>query len=226
MTGGLRLDLHVHSDRSPDGRASVDRLVAWAEQQRLDGLALTDHNTVAGHARLAELAREHPALHLLPGVEVSTAEGHLLAYGVGTTPPTHRPVGETIDWISSHGGVAVLAHPFRRVHGVGPAVARTARVPALEAVNGHNGRPANERAARLAQALSVGTAGGSDAHARDEVGRAWTRFPEGVSGPDDLLEALRRGRTVAEGRSASAWERTRTSFRSFALRLGRGWKPI
>jgi predicted metal-dependent phosphoesterase TrpH len=226
MTPGLRVDLHVHSDRSPDGSAPLARLVARCRELGLDGFALTDHRTVAGHPALAELAREHPALRLVPGVEVSTADGHLLAYGLSEPPPEMRPAAETAEWVSDHGGVPVLAHPFRRVHGVGGAVARLVRVPAIEVLNAHTGRRANAAARELARARSLGGTGGSDAHDPEDLGRAWTVFPEGATSADDLLEALQRGSTTAEGASAGPLRRGRLALRSFGLRLRRGLRPI
>ncbi len=226
MSRGRRIDLHVHSLHSPDGRSTVDELVAGAVARGLDGLALTDHNTVAGHARLAELARQRPELSLISGVEVSASEGHLLAYGVPEPPPPHRPVDATITWVADHGGVAVLAHPFRRVHGVGRAVARSAAVPALETVNAHNRPSANDRARTLAVARALGATGGSDAHQAREVGGAWTEFPEGATSPGELIEALRRGRTVAGGDALEPSERVRLALRSLWLRIGRGLRPV
>lgn len=226
MTAGLSLDLHVHSNRSPDGRAEVDLLVALAKEAGLNGLALTDHNTVAGHSRLAEIGRDHPELRLIPGVEVSTIDGHLLVYGTAVVPPTGRPVVETVEWVEAQGGVAVPAHPLRRVHGIGRELAGSCRVPALEVVNGHNGRSANAGARTIAAVRSLGATGGSDAHAAREVGWAWTRFPAGSESRDDLLDALRRGQTSGEGRSAGPLRRSGIALRSLGLRLRRGLRPI
>ena len=226
MTLPRRLDLHVHSTLSPDGRSDVDELVRLLPQRGLDGLALTDHNTVAGHARLAELAAEYPDLQLLPGVEVSTREGHLLAFGVTAAPPAGVSVDETVEWVTARAGVAVLAHPFRRVHGVGGVVCREARVSAMETVNGHNGTRANRLATAVAVARGLGATGGSDAHSSAGLGRAWARFPDGLNSVDELLEALRRGTTAAEGRSATTLERSRTAIRSLGLRLRRGLRPL
>jgi len=226
MTPPWRLDLHVHSSFSPDGRDGVDRFVELAARAGVNGFALTDHNSVAGHSRLAELSRSHPELRLIPGVEVSTAQGHLLAYGVTEVPPRGRPVAETIDWVNDHGGVPVLAHPFRWVHGVGGSAGGTVKVPAVEILNGHNGPRPNRSARALAADRALGTTGGSDAHDATELGRAWTTFPEDADSPDALIEALRHARTRAEGRSATPVERTRSALRSFGLRLGRGFRPI
>ncbi len=226
MTAGRRLDLHVHSRHSPDGRSTVEELVRRASERALGGFALTDHNSVAGLGDLARLAAAHPELRLVPGVEVSTRDGHLLALGVTECPPVGRPVVETAGWVIARGGVAVPAHPFRRVHGVGPTAAAACAPATIEVTNGHNTPRANARAAALAAVRGWGSTGGSDAHRTEELGQAWTVFPEGADSVPDVLEAIRRGRTVADGGSLAAVDRWGVSLRSFFLRLGRGLRPV
>jgi predicted metal-dependent phosphoesterase TrpH len=226
MTAGLRLDLHVHSRHSADGRATVDELVARLPYTGVRGFALTDHNSVAGHAELDRLRATLPTYVLLAGVEVSTQEGHLLAYGVDTVPPPHRPVLETIEWVRAHGGEPVLAHPFRWTHGVGRRVATEAPVRAIETRNGHNSEVANARAEYLAARRGLGATGGSDVHVVTELGRTYTYFPEDVTGPDDLLEALRRGRTQAGGRSLPLPSRLRVSASNALRFIARGMRPV
>ncbi|EQD49028.1 PHP domain protein, partial [mine drainage metagenome] len=138
MTGTRRLDLHIHSQHSPDSKMRLETIVGQLGRTGLSGFALTDHNSVAGHDELRELQRRNPGYLFVPGVEVSALEGHLLAYGIPTAPPVHRPVAETIDWVLAHGGEPVLAHPFRRSHGVGRRIAETAAIRAMEVRNGHN----------------------------------------------------------------------------------------
>jgi predicted metal-dependent phosphoesterase TrpH len=76
-----RADLHVHSTAS-DGTDPPARVMQRAGQAGLDVVALTDHDTVAGHA---EARAALPAgLTLLPGMELSARLNdrsvHLLAY--------------------------------------------------------------------------------------------------------------------------------------------------
>jgi predicted metal-dependent phosphoesterase TrpH len=222
----IRLDLHVHSRVSPD---SVLTLGAIADQLGLVGLqgfALTDHNTVVGHAALRELNRQYPRLLFLPGIEVSTEEGHLLVYGISELPPIYRPLGETLDWVRDHAGIAVLSHPLRWSHGVGRRLAESAPVVALESVNGHNSPLANARAEVIAARRGIGSTGGSDAHELSDLGRAYTEFPGEVDSLDDLLEALRRGHVTGAGDSLTGFGRARLAFRSSLRRLGRGLRPI
>ncbi|MFJ2575613.1 PHP domain-containing protein [Kitasatospora aureofaciens] len=81
----MRIDLHAHSTAS-DGTDSPAELVAAAVAAGLDVVALTDHDTVAGHAEAAAAVHALPAgtLTVVPGAELScVVDGismHLLAY--------------------------------------------------------------------------------------------------------------------------------------------------
>ena len=226
MTASLRIDLHVHSRHSPDGRSSLEALVDQLGFAGLNGFALTDHNTIAGHRRLAELARENPMYQLIPGVEVSTREGHLLVYGVDVLPPIHRPVAETIDWVRDRGGISVLAHPFRWAHGVGRRVAERVHADGIETLNGHNVEIANARAELIAARRHQAATGGSDAHERAELGRAYTEFPVDARSVDDLLGQLKARHTRGGGVSLSLGQRVRLGIRTGLLRAARGFRPI
>lgn len=226
MTGTRRLDLHVHSLHSPDSRMRIETIIDQLGRTGLSGFALTDHNSVAGHEELRELQRRNPGYLFVPGVEVSAVEGHLLAYGVAAAPPAHRSVAKTIEWVRANGGEAVLAHPFRRSHGVGRQVAETAPVAAIEVLNGHNSELANARAEYVASHRGLGHTGGSDAHTPRDVGRASTLLSEGADTVDDLLEDLRKGGTLAEGVSLAALGQVRVGARNLGLRVSRGFRGI
>jgi predicted metal-dependent phosphoesterase TrpH len=226
MNAILRLDLHVHSQYSVDSRLSLDQIMEGILYAGLQGFALTDHDTTAGHAELARLRTSYPGYWLIPGVEVSTRDGHLLAYGLSEAPPPGQPLAETIRRVETMGGVPVLAHPFRSFHGVGRGLAQEAPVRALEGRNGKNSELANTRAELLGARRRLGITGGSDAHEPGQVGRAFTEFPSGGTSVDDLLEQLRAGRTTAAGSSLSLPGRVRSSLRDGFLRSVRGFRRV
>jgi len=205
---------------------AVEELVGSLRAVGLDGFALTDHNAVRGHEELRALAGARPDVLLLPGVEISTREGHLLLYGVEEAPPAHRPFSETLEWAERRGAVAVPAHPFRWTHGVGRRISESATVPALEVLNGHNGPGANRRAATIAAHRGLGATGGSDAHLPGELGRAYTVFPDSARSLEGLIDSLCRGRTTAGGSAAPLLHRARSGLRSGVLRISRGLRPI
>jgi len=226
MNGAFRVDLHVHSVYSPDSALSLRTIVEAARAAGLNGFALTDHNSVAGRAGLTEERSRHPDLLLIPGVEVSTADGHLLAYGLEEAPPARRPLPETIDWVRTHGGEPALAHPYRWTHGAGERWVRSAAVGTIETRNGASTARANRAAERAARERGIGSIGGSDAHRPRAIGRACTEFPERLESVEDLLVALRRGEGRAVGSSLGAWGAFAWSVRNGALRAARGFRPI
>jgi len=76
------VDLHVHTPGSSDARAedygTAEDVVSAAIAAGLDAIAITDHNTTTWCEAVAKAAAGRP-LVVLPGVEISTDEGHLLA---------------------------------------------------------------------------------------------------------------------------------------------------
>ena len=202
----LRIDLHVHSEDSYDGHEPVDLILEHAADIGLDAVVVTDHDVMGESIRAAELA---PAYGLvgIPGVEVSTAHGHLLAVGVDRMPPHRHPFDETVAWIRDHGGVAVVPHPFQRSrHGV-----RRRYVGDCDAVEVFNAwlftGYRNRRARQFAAEHGYPGVAASDAHTLEYVGRAFSEIDvgdvprEAVTG-DHILDAIRDGETSVRGRRA------------------------
>jgi predicted metal-dependent phosphoesterase TrpH len=114
----VSIDPHVHSEGSYDGHEPVELILEHAAEIGLDAVVITDHDVIRESKRAAEIAPEYGLIGI-PGVEVSTAHGHLLAIGVERMPPRGRPYAETVRWIRDRGGVAIVPHPFQRSrHGV------------------------------------------------------------------------------------------------------------
>jgi predicted metal-dependent phosphoesterase TrpH len=226
MNHVLRLDLHVHSDHSPDSRLSVDRIVPSLGAAGLHGFALTDHNTVAGHRWIPEWRARFPQVPVIPGVEVSAREGHVLLYGVSACPPRGLPLAEVREWAEARNAVVALAHPFRWVHGAGRRVAESATVHALETRNGRTAELGNSRSELVAATRHLAMVGGSDAHELSTLGRAYTEFPEAPETVDELLEMIRRRRTSAGGRSLSARGRIRLAVSNAGKRIARGFRAV
>jgi predicted metal-dependent phosphoesterase TrpH len=226
MTVALRLDLHVHSTYSADSSLALETIVEQLGAAGLHGFALTDHNTVAGHAQLSSLRERHPRFWLIPGIEVSTREGHVLLYGVGEAPRRDLPLPELLDWARARNGIPVLAHPFRWMNGVGRRIAEGAPVAGLEARNARTAELANARAELLAVRRHLAATGGSDAHDRRSLGRAYTEFAEEPGTLEELLEELRRSHCWVGGRSLGPAGRILLAMRCSVLRLARGFRPV
>ncbi|MGQ4555046.1 CehA/McbA family metallohydrolase [Halobellus sp. GM3] len=206
MSLTVRIDPHVHSEASYDGTDPVELLLEQAAEIGLDAVVVTDHDVVHESVRAAELAPVY-GLVGIPGVEVSTADGHLLALGVEEMPPRRAPMDETAAWVRDRGGVAIVPHPFQRSrHGVRKRNLSGVDPDAIEVYNSwaFTGWK-NRRARRYADANGYPGVAGSDAHKVGYVGRAYTEIEiEDVARAeltsDVVLDAIRDGATRVEGR--------------------------
>ena len=197
----LRVDLHLHSNYSHDGRSSLQQLIARARECGLDRIALTDHNSFEGAANLARLA---PGL-AIAGEEVKTLEGEVIGLFITTrVQPFLRP-HDAMDLIHGMGGLVYIPHPLdrHRSHFLAERLVELAgRIDIVETYNPWCEPAANEAAARLADELGKVTATGSDAHSAAELGLSWMEM-EDYSGPEDFLEKLRFARHVVTASSGT-----------------------
>jgi predicted metal-dependent phosphoesterase TrpH len=200
---GSRIDLHTHSMYSKDALGSLDQIAAAATTKGLDGVALTDHNTVQHHAAITTWNEENGDLpfQFYPGIEVSARGGHILAFGIHEPIPIGRSVVETVRRIQDDGGVACPAHPFRRGSGIG--LKRLEEVLddlfVVEVWNAQDLLGGNKRAARWAITNTKGGTGGSDCHQIHDVGNAHTEFMTRIEHETDLVKALKEGNTWGVG---------------------------
>jgi predicted metal-dependent phosphoesterase TrpH len=198
----MRFDLHIHSNFSSDSSLSVDDILNQAVKKGLDGIAICDHNTVAGscHARKRARELELPLL-VLSGLEVSTSEGHLLVLGVTENIQPELSPQETIRIARQKGGVVIAAHPFK-IRSIGNVDGLD--VDAIETLNSRCVFGENRKATEMAQALGKPQVGGSDSHMLSTIGLGYTEI-DSCADEEAVLSALREGRTNPGGRVAPVY---------------------
>lgn len=209
-SGERRFDLHLHTTYSPDGEMTPADLVRTAVAKDLNGVAITDHNTTGGIAQAREEAKKFEGFLVIPAMEVSSREGHVIALGVESPVVSGLAVAETVEKIRAAGGLPVASHPFRRFTGIGEECIRSAKFEALEVLNGRSPSRKNLKACRLAVDLKLGLSAGSDGHKVSEVGRCYLITENDPGSVDGFLELVRRQKVKAWGRSASYIDVART----------------
>jgi predicted metal-dependent phosphoesterase TrpH len=187
------VDLHTHSRffHGWAGRPTrfdpvgLRLLAAGARLRDLDAIAVTNHD----YAYSAEVG-----FHTVPGIEVSSTEGHVVV--VGENPPRRTALQgytpeEIVDYAHENGCAAILAHPYRN----SGAREVDAAFDAVE-INGKNPEHI-ARTRELARERDLPLVGGSDAHHFVEVGRAYTRIDAEELTPRAVAGAIRDGRVTA-----------------------------
>ena len=201
------VDMHVHSDVSDDGMASVETYMRWLSRlrrtHRIDGIVFTEHRLFNSEADYEALARQYDIL-ILKGTEADTDCGHVLLYGVNAKilhtfdlRNVHMSGRDIIQAMEDVGGIGVPSHPGRRHIGlvehlengydIGPALR------AVEQLNGGSSQQENARAIELVQTRKLFGIGGSDAHFVSGVGKYMTEFTRPIRTMDDLVEQLYTG---------------------------------
>lgn len=179
LHGLEKFDLHVHSKYSFDSISSPRAIAEHAARHGLKGFALSDHDSFEG-TREARAEAKKKGLVFIPAMEITTEYGHVLCLFIDSEIRS-RDFHEVKDEVKEQGGIACLAHPFRRGH-----PAKT--LPFVEILNGRTSLDKNIKALQLAKKEKLLFTAGSDAHWLDEIATSFT-ITTAASG-EELRKAL------------------------------------
>jgi len=213
-----KADLHIHSSAG-DGLPTVREILDHVEKETdLDLVAITDHDLIDGSLEARELvAKGGYRFQVLVGMEITTLEGHLLAYGLEEPVRMLQPLTRTIELVHEQGGFCIVPHPMSwltlslqrwSIERILRDPREEIRLEGLEILNPNlAGRVSYERVMALnEERFHLSELGGSDAHLLSMIGQAHTFFPGRTA--DDFRQALESRTTRAEGQFLS-WEEHR-----------------
>jgi len=192
----LKIGLHVHTVTSSDAHTRREDLPSIIKRRGLDGVALTEHNKF-----------DPPKLEALtlPGVEISSRDGHIIALGIQEMIQPKQPADDTIRQIQKQDGVVIIPHPYDPVCEC-IKLSRLKTTPhAVETVNADalSFHISNWLARRDAAKFKLPQVGGSDSHIPQTIGDAYTVVDAKSANVKDILEAIRAGSVRAEGHPTS-----------------------
>jgi len=244
--GYIGVDMHFHSDRSPDSLARINLALRKAKGLGI-GLAFTDHNEVS--AALG-FARNKEQVLVVPGVEVTCREGvHTALYFYDTAAcrefnervlkplkavdPFRLPMStvEMMEKAKGCGAVVCAPHAFGPgrigLHSIRVTREMERLVDVVEGINAYCLHGMNVRAVRWAERLGKPLSAGSDGHIVAELGQALT-FAK-ADDVDSFLDAVRKGRTTVWGAENRLFEKALVGYekeKSFLKRAHKhkeGW---
>jgi len=208
----LKADLHIHTHYSNnnqtlrwgrqigrylvDSRLSVNGVLTIAEAKRLDLTSITDHDEIDGTIKALEICKKYK-LTVLPGIEITTGEGHLLAYGVKEKMPFKMGLKRTINYIKKLGGIVVAAHPFSPLGiffmGRNKKLKEKIKLDAVEVYGSVKGFC--KRSIVFAEKNKIAKLAGSDSKTKSTIGSVYTEINTANTSIDEVLKAIKNGQT-------------------------------
>jgi predicted metal-dependent phosphoesterase TrpH len=191
----IEVDLHMHTDHSPDCATPVEVLLETARDRGLGAIAITDHNEVSGALEARRIAERMGDIKVIVAEEVKTAEqGEVIGLFLEEKIPKGMTMAETIAAIREQGGLVYVPHPFDRFHSVPDYEHLLDIVEEIDILEVFNPRVAltsfNEEAERFARKYRIVPGAGSDSHVAQGLGSVRQRVHD-FDGPAEFLEAMR-----------------------------------
>lgn len=182
----MKFDLHSHTNYSPRcGFMEPKTLVRIARKRGLDGIAVTDHDTIKGSLKAREYAEK--SLEIIIGSEVMTSRGEVIGLFLSEEIQSTDLI-DVVEEIHDQNGVAVVPHPFDtlRKSALWPT---EDDVKYLDGVEGFNARnvyqKSNMDAIEFGKQHKLAITAGSDAHFSNEIGNAGI-----ITDDEDIREAI------------------------------------
>jgi hypothetical protein len=200
----IHVDLHMHTDHSPDCATPVRTLLETAKERGLGAIAITDHNEISGALAALEIADEI-GIKVIVGEEVKTAgQGEVIGLFLTEKIERGMTMQETIAEIRRQGGLVYVPHPFDRLHSVPDYEHLLDIVDDIDMIEVFNPRVAltafNEEAERFAEKYRIVPGAGSDSHVVQGLGSVKIRVHD-FDGPQEFLEAMRAADIVHKHRN-------------------------
>lgn len=204
----MKLDLHIHSKYSHDGILDPREIITIAKERGLDGIAITDHNTIRGGLEAKKYETED--FKVIIGAEIMTEKGEVTGLFL-SEEVSSRDFQGVVTGIKAQGGIVVVPHPFDTLRR--SAFHITGEYAGLvDAIEGFNSRCIfnryNRKAVEFATRHNLPVVGGSDAHYANEIGLAGIITQSG-----DIKEAIMGNNLTLFGKQSSIINHGRTKIR-------------
>jgi len=194
----IKADLHVHTTYSKDSLIAPKDLIYYAEKNGLNAVAVTDHNQLEGAFKIA---KETDFL-VIPGMEVSSADGHIVALNVQELIPRGLSAAETVTRIHRAGGVAIACHPFVLFKGcLKDKICST--FDAIEIINARAFpfKRSVQKATETAERLKLPRVAGTDAHYGPQIGSGYTLIEASEPSVEAITKAIVEGNCQPFGKA-------------------------
>ncbi|RKZ18909.1 metal-dependent phosphoesterase [bacterium] len=194
-----KADLHLHTSCSRDAFNSPEKIITYAKKRGLDVIAITDHNTMECVDKMVEYGRNN-GIVVIPGIEVKTRQGELIAYYPENPIEKGLSLEETILAIREAKGIIAVPHPLDRLRRSAVKMKNLEKIIHLiDIIEVWNARTTfiadNVLALKIAGEYKKGMSAGSDAHFPYEIGRCYVLIRP-FNNKNGFFNSLKNARVV------------------------------
>lgn len=198
-------DFHIHTLYSFDSAIEPKKAIKVARKKGLNGIAITDHNTIKGGVSITKQNRRKD-FFVITGSEIKTEQCEIIGLFLSREIRS-KDMLDVVEEVRAQGGITVLAHPFRPKI-LSSFFERGERLPssslkeidAVEVLNARVDRNRNNMALALAMRLGKPMLAGSDAHFYREIGSVQTMIDD-ISSEEDIRDSILKREMSVTGAS-------------------------
>lgn len=201
----FKLDLHIHSCYSnnlygtrilmPPSISRPEDIIKTAIKKGLNAVAVMDHDSIKGSLITSKIAKKYDII-VLTGSEVSSRDGHILAYNIAEIIPTNLSAEETVDIIKAKGGFPVIPHPFNITYSLSEKLVLSLKRK-IEGIEIYNSRSfTNGSVKNFSEKYKIPKTAGSDAHSLKEIGHSFCSTDYPINKSDDIIQAIKKDKLI------------------------------
>ncbi|MEM4332080.1 MAG: PHP domain-containing protein [Candidatus Micrarchaeia archaeon] len=212
----MKVEMHAHTHYSSDGLITLSEARKAIKSGKVDVIAITDHDTVAGW-------REFKGKEFIKGIEKTIEEDdgskfHLLIYFLNSDIP-HKKFYEVIDDARDQDAFVAIAHPYdtlRKAPNPEKLDEYGRYVDGVECINARMCIPrGNKKALEFASRHNLIKIAGSDAHHWSEIGTAYVEANAGSV--EEFRKMLKLGRVEIKGGLSPIYVHTFSTLRKHKI---------
>jgi predicted metal-dependent phosphoesterase TrpH len=198
------LDLHIHTTYSGDSIVTPELALKIAKIKKLDGFAITDHNTLKAYDLIKKKNRNDDLI-IIPGMEIKTNIGEII--GLFISEEINTQVNDfflIVEEIKDNNGLVIIPHPFDFLRDNRLKINLLSDNTIKKYIDGIeiiNSRIIFKRCINKARKFNLKyqlfETGGSDAHSNEEIGNAYTL----ISDIDYTFESIRKSLLANKSKS-------------------------
>ena len=215
----IKLDLHIHTNYSGDSSITPDLALKYAKIKKLDGFAITDHNTLKAY-NILKKKNHNNELTIIPGMEIKTHIGEVIGLFINEEINVQdKDFVSIVENIKDNDGLVVIPHPFDFLRDNRLKINLLSDTMIAKYINGIeiiNSRIIFKRCINKARKFNIKhqlfETGGSDAHSNEEIGNGYTFIKDVDNSFESIRKSLLANKSKSMGVLSSPLVHTKTVF--------------